>query len=204
MEPWKGVTIGALLVAIVGYGVLQNRPATEAPTDTQNSVQATPTPNAALDAWLGKSPLPWSFAASQWANTPRPLTPADIKGKVTLMEFWRMGCPHCEDAVPFLNAIHKNYGKRLQMVTFQSPGVIDDPENPENSWPKVKEWMAERAVSYPVAFDEGRKLKDQYNVMLYPQVMLIDAKGKIVYVHTGHTAEKERDLMQKLQKLIGK
>ncbi len=206
MEPWKGAAIGAMLLLIVGYGVAQNRPLPKNgdATGSPPSAPATEAPDPVLAAWVGKEPLPWSFPASAWVNTARPLTPADLKGKVTLLEFWRRGCSHCEDAVPFMNELRTHFGSRLQMITFQSPGVLDDPENPENSWPQVKEWVAGHAIKYPVAFDEGRKLKNQYNVALYPFVLLVNREGKIVYVHTGHTRDKMQALGQQLQKLIGK
>lgn len=210
METWKGAAIGAMLLAIVGYGAVQNRatePAPPSANDASNPSNASALPAPTLDpavaAWIGKEPLPWSFPKEAWANTPRPLTPGDLKGKVTLIEFWRTQCSHCEEAVPFMNALKQQFGSRLQIITFQSPGVIDDPQNPENSWREVKKWMAERGVSYPVAFDEGRKLKNQYKVNLYPFVLLVNKQGKIVYAHTGHTAQKSTELMQAIQKLVG-
>jgi len=209
METWKGAAIGAMLLAIVGYGAIQNRSAQGNSEGDANRVPVpsaleTPTPDPVLVAWIGKEPLVWSFPQASWANTPRPLTPADLKGKVTVLEFWRMNCPHCEDAVPFMNALKKQFGSRLQLITFQSPGALDDPENMENSWPDVQKWMAAHAVSYPVAFDEGRKLKNGYKINLYPFVLLVDKQGKIVYAHTGHTPDKTQALMKQIQKLAGK
>ncbi len=204
MEPWKGAAIGAMLLLIVGYGVVQNRPLQDgtAGADAVPGAKATETPDPTLTAWIGKEPLPWSFPAQSWVNTPRPLTPTDLKGKITLIEFWRRGCSHCEDAVPFMNTLKSHFGPKLQIITFQSPGVIDDPENPENSWPQVKDWIKAHNIQYPVAFDEGRKLKNQYQVALYPFVMVVNRQGKIVYDHTGHTSEKARALGDELQKLI--
>ena len=217
METWKGAAIGAMLLAIVGYGAVQNgatqRPPgppespAQGPDAAQGGEQRPPQiPGTSPDvaAWIGKEPVRWSFPKESWANSARPLRPEDLKGKVTLLEFWRTQCSHCEDAVPFMNGLKQQFGPRLQMMTFQSPGVIDDAMNPENSWAEVKKWMAERKVSYPVAFDEGRKLKNQYNVNLYPFVLLVNKQGKIVYAHTGHTSEKAAQLIQEIQKLVGK
>lgn len=207
METWKGAAIGAMLLAIVGYGAVQNRaPQPQSQGDSRDAAVAAPTatPDPLLTPWIGKEPLKWSVPKASWANTPRPLTPADLKGRVTLMEFWRIGCSHCEDAVPFMNAMRKQYGPRLQIITFQSPGLLEDPENPELSWPTVQKWMAERSIQYPVAFDTGRRLKDGYKIKWYPMVLLVNKQGKIAYLHTGHTPEKEAALLQQIQKLVGK
>jgi thiol-disulfide isomerase/thioredoxin len=213
MEKWKIAGILAMLVAAVGYTSLQNR-ASENPTGTATpasgtssegarAAQATPARDPKLQALIGTSPRPWNLPASAWANTSKPLTLADTKGKVTLLEFWRSGCSHCEDAVPFMNAMSQAFKGRLQIITFQSPGDLKNPLNEENSWPKVQSWIKDHNVTYPVAFDAGRKLKDSYGIPKYPFLMLVNKQGKIVYATTGHTPQKAAELAAEITKLLG-
>ena len=212
METWKGAAIGAMAAAFIGYAAMQNRPLQSSPpgvTDGTGTTlvgsgepMPTATPDPALTALIGTEPIKWSFPASAWANVKKPLAPADLKGKVTLLEFWRMGCSHCEEAVPFMNALRNSYGSKLQIITFQSPGNLTDPQNMENSWPEVQKWMKQMGVAYPVAFDEGRKLKNQYPTKYYPFVLLVGPDGKIVYTHTGHTPEKAMALSRAIDKIV--
>src|SRR4051794_25750351 len=151
MDKWKIGVIALLLCALVGYGVTQNQGNSgdtkpqespeghddTAPTTTA-SPQAQSTPPLAAQAAAALRPLMnhpapgWMIKPEYWANTPKPLTLKDIKGHVTLLEFWRSTCPHCEQATPFMKRIYELYSQLgLKVITFHSssPNV---PE--ENDW----------------------------------------------------------------------
>jgi thiol-disulfide isomerase/thioredoxin len=205
MEMWKIGVIGALLAGYVGYSTLQNQPLEpQAGPEPQN--QATPPnepPRVDPATLVGTKVKPWSIPAGQWMNSDRPLTPKDLQGKVTLLEFWRTGCSHCEEAAPFMNGLAKRYGPKLQIITFQSPGLLS-PLNEETDWKKVQDWAKERGIAYPVAFDAGRKLKNQYQVPTYPFLMVADRTGTIRFAQTGHTEEKARALVEALESEMAK
>ena len=45
---------------------------------------------------------------SEWINS-NPLSEADLKGKVVLVDFWTYSCINCIRTLPHLNEWHKKY-----------------------------------------------------------------------------------------------
>ncbi|HEX8552702.1 MAG TPA: TlpA disulfide reductase family protein [Abditibacteriaceae bacterium] len=201
MDKWKGLVIIALLAGLGGYGYVSSRPLTPpAPTpDAASTANTAPTPSPAAAAvaarFVGK-PLPaWDFPAAMWVNSEKPVTPQTLKGSVTLVEFFRIGCSHCVEAAPFMQQIQQTYGRRgLKMVAIQSPGK-SDPD--ENNWETVKTRIKEWKWTHPVAFDKGgNTFRDVYGLKIFPTVMVADKDGIVRYFKTGYTPESAAALMQ--------
>ena len=208
MEKWKIGVIVLLLAGFAGFAATHNKPPIASP-------QATPAADANATAdqpvlsdpqvapLIGTAPPAWNIPANLWANTKKPLTSADLQGKVTLLEFFRIGCPHCEEAVPFIEAMQKEYGPHgLQIITFQSPGVLTDKSNPELNWSNVKTWLKEHSATYPAAFDTNRVLKNKTGIQTYPLSLVVGRDGKIVYGQTGHTTKKAQALANKIESVM--
>jgi thiol-disulfide isomerase/thioredoxin len=215
MEKWKIAAIAALLLSLVGFGLFQQqgeRPsAATTPTGgpvTGGSVTA-PTPNPIAALYNGQSLPEWKFP--RWQNTTKPPTAASLPGQTTLVEIFRTGCSHCNEAAPLMAAINTRYGPRgLKMIGIQSPGDFKNPENPENNWADVQTWVKENRLKYPIAFDEKsnyfqgtiRKeiLKDDAARLLYPMTMVVGPDGKISYSQSGHDTPKAIELAVQLEK----
>lgn len=191
MEKWKIGVIAALIACLGLYGYQQQKANSaelgQGPDAPATAVASTPAEPKPVEA-LRDQPAPaWKVPARYWVNTPRPITLNDLKGHVTLVEFWRTGCSHCRAAAPYLSDLYRDEGKRgLKMVSFQSPGVADDAGNPENDWTKVQGFVKEHKLPYPVAFDEGGTLfKGAYKGTNYPTLLILDRRGVVRFVQTG-------------------
>lgn len=208
MDRWKIVVVLALLGALSAYGYYQqnaeNTPPPP-PEETEQAAQSDPDENLGpqLSDLTGQTPPAWNIAADRWVNTPDPISLESLKGSVALLEFWRIGCRHCEETVPFLNEVHKQYEpKGLKIVTFHSPGVLG-PENPENDWEHVRQTIEEWKITYPVAFDEGGQLfKESYGGNTYPTLIVLNRDGTVRSVGTGHTPQKEQELIAILDEAL--
>lgn len=206
MDKWKIVVIVLLLGALGGYGWQQQNAALTPPTPDQ-STPATPSPtpvNIKLQGLMSKTPPAWNIPAPLWINTPAPISLASLKGSVAIVEFWRIGCGHCREAAPFLTKMYAQYKPRgLKMVALHSAGAIDDPQNPENNWNVVKATTKELGITYPVASDEkGRLFKEAYGGTTYPTLLILDRAGKVVFIQTGDTPEKQKLLIAELEKQL--
>ena len=204
MEKWKIGVIVLLLAGFAGFAATQNKPpiasTQKTPTPAADKPVPTPTIEPTVASLIGTAPPAWNIPANLWTNTQKPPTPADLKGKVTLIEFFRIECPHCADAAPFIEAMQREYGPHgLQIITFQSPGVLTDPANPELSWDNVKDWLKTQGATYPASFDTGRTLKNKTGITTYPLSLVVGKDGKIVYGQTGHTPEKAQALAAKIE-----
>jgi len=211
MDKWKIVVIVLMLGALGGYAWKEQNaaqlaanppeqtptPATQTP-GTQNTNTQTPAPapqkqgNQKLLKLLGTVPPAWNIEKSYWVNTAAPISLQSLKGSVAIVEFWRIGCSHCQQAAPYLNALYvKNKARGLKMVAIHSPGAPDSAvngPNPENNWNTVQQAVKGFGITYPVAFDVGGKIfKTTYGGDTYPAMMILDKAGKVQHISTGHT-----------------
>jgi thiol-disulfide isomerase/thioredoxin len=207
MEKWKIGIIVLLLAALGGYGFYQQGVEDNPTPQPPNPNQPTPPPaNPKITALKGKTPPAWNFDPKYWVNTPKPISLADTKGHVTLIEFWRMGCSHCQEAAPFMNALYQQYSPRgVMFVAIHAPGAPDQPgqPNPENNWGAVKQTIKEWGLKYPIAFDEGGQLfKKTYGADTYPAMLVLNKQGKVVHTQSGHTPQKEMELRQVIEQQL--
>lgn len=204
MDKWKIVVIVALLAGLSGYGFYQQNASQPPPQPDPETQKNEPIPNAKVIAMKGSVPPAWDIPANLWVNTPAPKPLSSLKGSVVLVEFWRIGCNHCEEAAPFLDQLYKQYKpKGLKMVAIHTPGA-PTPDNPENNWDTVKQTIKDWKISYPVAYDQDGKLfKEVYGGERYPTAMLLDREGKVQFVETGmNKPEQKQALISNIEQLL--
>lgn len=203
MEKWKIAVIALLSLSLLGFGIIQQN------ADKKAALGPPPAPLGPPPAsvYIGKTLPAWNFKI--WNSKPVPL--ASLTGKPAFVEIFRTGCSHCNDAAPFLVALHERYGPRgLKTVAIQSPGDFKDAQNPETKWPDVQSWLGQKKIKYPVAFDAGSKyfqgtlkkqiLEGDNSKLLYPTMMLTDKTGVIDFAQTGHDTGKAITLAVEMEK----
>ncbi len=139
---------------------------------------------------LGRAP---EFAGNQrWFNTPggRPLTLAGLRGQVVLVDFWTYTCINCIRTLPYLRAWHDEYHRDgLTIVGVHTP---EFPFEKEAS--NVEQAIEDEGLAYPVAQDNDYATWTAYGNQYWPAKYLIDARGRVRFVHFGEGsyAETER------------
>ena len=135
-----------------------------------------------------EGPLPPLDGATGWLNGP-PLTAADLKGKVVLVDFWTYSCINCIRAIPHIRALHDRYEKDgLVVVGVHSPEFAFE-RDPKN----VARAVREQEVNYPVALDNKLAIWRAFNNRYWPATYIADAKGRLRYHHFGEGAERETE-----------
>ncbi|HEX4213005.1 MAG TPA: cytochrome c biogenesis protein DipZ [Candidatus Dormibacteraeota bacterium] len=120
---------------------------------------------------------------SQWFNTPddRPLTLAQLKGKVVLVDFWAYSCINCQRELPHVEAWAKDYGSDGFVVVG-----VHTPEYSFERVPSNVEAGARRlGLTFPIAIDDSYGTWNAYANQSWPASYLIDATGKIRHVSVG-------------------
>jgi thiol-disulfide isomerase/thioredoxin len=115
-----------------------------------------------------------------WINSP-PLTLAQLKGKVVLVEFWTYSCINCIHVTPYVKGWRARYKDRgLVVVGVHTPeyGYEKVPANVESA---VKRF----GIQYPVAQDNRYDTWQAYGNNYWPAIYLIDRDGRVVYRHFG-------------------
>ena len=94
----------------------------------------------------------------------------DLRGKVVLVNFWATWCPPCRKEMPDLEALYRRFSARGLVIL-----AISDEDAA-----KVKPFIAERQISYPVLLDPGRKVNEMFQVEGIPKSFVYDRDGKLV------------------------
>ena len=94
----------------------------------------------------------------------------ELKGKVVLVNFWATWCPPCRKEMPDLNTLYQRFKDQGFVILAISDEEAD----------KVKPFIAERNISYPVMLDPGRKVNELFQVEGIPKSFVYDREGKLV------------------------
>jgi peroxiredoxin len=94
----------------------------------------------------------------------------ELKGKVVLVNFWATWCPPCRKEMPDLNTLYQRFRDQGFVILAISDEDAD----------KVKPFIAERNISYPVMLDPGRKVNELFQVEGIPKSFVYDREGKLV------------------------
>lgn len=111
-----------------------------------------------------------------WLNTERPLSLADLRGKLVLLDFWTYCCINCLHVLEDLKYLEHKYADRpFVVVGVHSPKFTteDDPES-------VRQAIARYGITHPVLLDSGRRTWDAYAVRGWPTLVLVDPRGYVL------------------------
>lgn len=99
---------------------------------------------------------------------------SDYKGKQSVyLVFWNTWCTFCMKKIPKLKAIQENLSDDIKIIavnTTNKDSVIESQKFQQNF-----------KITYPLAFDHGKKITDIYGVWGTPTEFIIDINGIIQY-----------------------
>jgi thiol-disulfide isomerase/thioredoxin len=153
--------------------------------------------------------------AEAWVNG-SPLTDADLKGKVVLLDFWAIWCGPCIATFPHLREWQEKYAdKGLVIIGVTSYYSFDwDEEDgrparaPGTSHEKEREMLTKFAkhhkLNHRFALEDERSLAEHYAVNGIPHVVLIDRQGKVAMIRIGNSPQNAKAIEGTIEKLISK
>lgn len=154
-----------------------------------------PAVNVVPEVLPASNPAPDIAGIAQWFNS-EPLTMAQLKGKVVLVDFWTYSCINCIRTLPYIEHWYEQY-KAQGLVVIG----VHSPEFPFESQPaNVAKAIKQFGITYPVALDNQFATWMNYHNSYWPSHYLIDRNGQIVESHFGEgnyieTENKIRDLL---------
>jgi cytochrome c biogenesis protein CcdA/thiol-disulfide isomerase/thioredoxin len=118
-----------------------------------------------------------------WLNTPgnRPLSLAQLRGKVVLVDFWTYSCINCQRSLPHVEAWYNAYKDDGFVVV----GVHTPEFAFEHVVSNVRSAVHSLGVDYPVAIDSNYATWDAYNNEGWPTDYLIDPTGHVRVYDSG-------------------
>jgi thiol-disulfide isomerase/thioredoxin len=134
--------------------------------------------------------LPGFDGATGWLNS-SPLTPAELRGRVVLVDFWTFTCINWLRTLAFVRAWAAKY-RALGLVVIG----VHTPEFPfEREVDNVREAAKDMRVEYPIALDSDYQVWSAFANRYWPAVYLADAEGRIRYHHFGEGDYEESEWM---------
>ncbi|MBW8011242.1 MAG: TlpA family protein disulfide reductase [Chloroflexi bacterium] len=105
------------------------------------------------------------------------ITPADMEGKVVLVNFWASWCIPCEDEAYELQSAWEYYQGNEEVLFV---GVDYSDTNTA-----ALEFLDKFGVTYPNGPDLGTRISQDYRMQGVPETFIIDQEGIIAYVLIG-------------------
>lgn len=118
---------------------------------------------------------------------------ADFRGKVVLLNLWTTWCPPCIEEMPTLEGLSRKMTGRDFVVV-----AVSQDELPQ----KVKPWVEERGLTFPVLLDPRGEVGSAYGVTGYPETFVIDRQGTIVHHRIGPMPKDPGPFIDSLEGLL--
>jgi thiol-disulfide isomerase/thioredoxin len=164
-------------------------------------------------ALIGKDAAPLEVEA--WVNG-EPLTDADLKGKVVLLDFWAVWCGPCIATFPHLREWQEKYGEKglviIGLTRYYNYAWDADknvakrsqePVAPEAEQEMLKKFASLHNLHHRFAVQSASaKTADYYGVTGIPHVVVIDQTGKIRLMRVGSGEENAKAIGNMLEQLL--
>lgn len=116
-----------------------------------------------------------------WLNTGgRELTLADLRGKITVLDFWTFCCINCLHVLDELRELEEQHRDTVVIVGVHSPKFVHEADHQA-----VLDAVARYEVHHPVLDDPELATWKQYAVRAWPTLVVIDPEGYVVAQHAG-------------------
>ncbi len=138
--------------------------------------------------------LPSLGSATGWLNSP-PLTPAGLRGKVVLIDFWTYTCINWRRSLPYIRAWAEKYKDHGLVVIGVHAPEFEFEKNVDN----VRQAAKDMRVNYPIAIDSDHAIWRAFKNEYWPALYFVDAQGDIRHHHFGEGEyEQSEKIIQQL------
>ncbi|GAC1647606.1 MAG: hypothetical protein NVS4B3_01910 [Gemmatimonadaceae bacterium] len=132
--------------------------------------------------------LPGFDGGTEWINSP-PLTVAELRGKVVLVDFWTFACYNCLNALPHVKELYAKYKNQGFVVI----GVHTPELARERRLDDVRREVKRLGITYPVVVDNDWRIWNAFNNRFWPAAYYADATGRLRFYHFGEGRYDEQD-----------
>jgi thiol-disulfide isomerase/thioredoxin len=106
----------------------------------------------------------------------KPVSLAEAKGKIVLLNFWATWCGPCRAEIPDLVDLQKRYADKFEIIALATD---------EDDADEVRRFVREAGINYRVAMTSDEIRRDYGGISALPTSFVIDAQGRIVQKHVG-------------------
>ncbi|OJJ21725.1 hypothetical protein BKI52_14585 [marine bacterium AO1-C] len=138
-----------------------------------------------LSEWEGQQMVSWELPSLKGKTQ----TNRSLKQKLTLYEFFFLGCIGSIKAKPHIDELKSKFGDKLQVLNI---------ETQDASKKEVQAFVNKFKLSSPT-FYNGKKLASKLGIKGCPTFILVDEKGTIVYTSFGEVGKLKKQIAARLE-----
>jgi thiol-disulfide isomerase/thioredoxin len=120
-------------------------------------------------------------AATAWLNVDHPLSIAELRGQVVILDFWTYCCVNCMHVLPILRDLEERHAQDPLLVIGVHSAKFDGEKDAEH----VLSAMRRYGVSHPVVVDTDMRIWSAYAVRSWPTLVVIRPDGTLAAVAPG-------------------
>lgn len=119
-----------------------------------------------------------------------------LKNKITVFDFWNIGCGVCRHVHPFMDSLAKTYSGRPDIVFY---GV----NTGTDTFAKARDFWIKKAYTNAMLYDNGGKLRTALGITAVPVIAIKDRNNVIRWKHEGFVAGEREILINAIKEEIG-
>jgi cytochrome c biogenesis protein CcdA/thiol-disulfide isomerase/thioredoxin len=134
--------------------------------------------------------VPELSSINGYVNTDnKPITLAELKGKVVLLDIWTYSCINCQRTLPYINNWYSKYKDQgLVVIGLHTPEFAF-----ERIQSNVEKAVEKFGIKYPVVLDNDYSTWNALGNQFWPRKYLVDIDGYVIYDHIGEGAYEETE-----------
>lgn len=184
----RPVLVSTCLLGLVLVGACEGKPAAGGAGGAA-SKPGGPAPVLAVGA-----PAP-AFAGTTLRG--EPLSLADLRGRVVLLNIWATWCEPCREELPELQALYTRHEARGLTVLGVSTDAARD-------FKTLRNMVSGFGLTYPVIHDEPNRIGAPFQIIGYPASFVIDRGGTLRWRRDGMIPPGDPDLAAVLEAALAK
>ncbi|MBC6972044.1 TlpA family protein disulfide reductase [Bacillus sp. Xin] len=184
---WRKFTVIIILFCLAGYAVYvqlgkNDKQVSKEPVKSEETMKKEVIAKNGIE--VGK--VAPDFELSKLDGTKVKLS--DLKGKKVILNFWATWCGPCQKEMPDMEAFYKKHKDDVEILAVNY--TVSEGANGEE---KVKKFVEEKGVTFPILLDKDINVTTTYKVITIPTSYFVDTKGVIQDKFIGPMTQKEME-----------
>lgn len=119
--------------------------------------------------------------------------PKTTNQKVILVDLWASWCGPCQESFPYYEKIYQKWNKKGLSVV----GINMDADRSA-----ALDFMKHHPISFPVIFDDNRKVRDILQVQTLPRLYILNSDGQVRKLIRGFSKNTHEELEAEILPLL--